>query len=409
MERVAITGIGIVSCLGTGAEKVSRSLREGRTGVGLDPARRTLGFRSALTGTIDDFTPPPLDKKRKRTLSAYGMHAYGAALEAIAMAGWDGSLLQSERTGLIVGNDSSALATVEQVEITRREKSTFPIGASTVFQALTSSVTMNLSTILGCQGASWTLSGACASGGHAVGQAGEWIALGRQDRILCGGVQELNWESICSFDATNAFSLRQEEPARASRPFDAARDGLVPSGGAAIVALENYDQARRRDANILGCLRAYAFSSDGRHLAAPSGEGLGRAMRECLGRAGVTTDEVDYVCAHATSTPLGDAAEAEAIHQVFGQLIGAARPWVSSTKSMTGHELWMAGAAQVVYSLLMGRDGFIAPNLNFSHQEKGAAPLRIAGETIEERPRVILCNSAGFGGTNSCLLIGIGA
>ena len=165
MERVAITGIGIVSCLGTGARKVARSLREGRSGVGLDPARQALGFRSALTGTIDDFTPPPLDKKRKRTLSEYGMHAYGAALEAIAMAGWDGRLLQSERTGLIVGNDSSALATVEQVQITRREKSTFPIGASTVFQALTSSVTMNLSTILGCQGASWTLSGACASGG----------------------------------------------------------------------------------------------------------------------------------------------------------------------------------------------------------------------------------------------------
>lgn len=403
MHQVAITGIGIVSCLGTGAGKVAESLRLGRSGVRVDPERAALGFRSPLTGAINDFTPPAIDKKKKRTLTEYGLHAVVAALEAIAMAGWADADVQNERTGLIIGNDSSALANIEQAEITRREKSTFPIGASMVFQALNSTVTMNLCTILGTRGASWTLSGACASGGHSIGQAADLIALGRQDRILAGGVQEINWQSICSFDATNAFSMRVEDPARASRPFDAGRDGLVPSGGAAVVALENAELARRRGANILGYIRSYAFSSDGANLASPTGEGLQRAMAECLDRGGAAPEDVDYVCAHATSTPLGDAAEARAIAATFG----AARPWVSSTKSLTGHEMWMAGAAQVVYSVLMGQGGFIAPNANFSRQEEGAAALRIAAETIDQRPRTVLCNSAGFGGTNSCLLLGL--
>ena len=245
MHQVAITGIGIVSCLGTGTAKVAASLREGRSGVRIDPERQALGFRSPLTGVIDDFTPPPIDKKKKRTLTLYGLQAVSAALEAIQMAGWNAAEVQSDRTGLIVGNDSSSLANIEQAEITLREKSTFPIGASLVFQVLTSSVTMNLCTILGTRGASWTLSGACASGGHAIGQAADLIALGRQDRILCGGVQEINWQSICSFDATNAFSLRVDDPAAASRPFDAGRDGLAPSGGAAMVALENAEQAKK--------------------------------------------------------------------------------------------------------------------------------------------------------------------
>lgn len=403
MHQVAITGIGIVSSLGTGAAKVSQSLREGRSGVGLDPERQALGFRSALTGVIDDFTPPPIDRKKRRTLTEFGLHACAAAFEAVAMAGWDEALVQSERTGLIIGNDSSSRANVQQVEITRQENSTFPIGASLVFQALNSTVTMNLNTILGNRGAAWTLSGACASGGHAVGQAGDWIAMGRQDRILCGGVQEISWESTCSFDATNAFSLRQDAPSTASRPFDGTRDGLVPSGGAAIVALERYDLAQKRGATILGRLMAYSFSSDGRNLAVPTGEGLQRCMAECLRTGGLGPDQIDYVCAHATSTPIGDAVEARAIQSVFG----AATPWVSSTKSMTGHEMWMAGAAQVVYSLLMGQGGFIAPNLNFTAQEEGLPRLRIAAETIDLRPRRILCNAAGFGGTNSCLLIGI--
>ncbi|NQU45111.1 beta-ketoacyl-[acyl-carrier-protein] synthase family protein [bacterium] len=406
MHPVAITGIGIVSCLGTGTSKVSRALREGRSGIRLDPRRTEIGFRSALTGVIDDFEPPRLDRKKRKTMTDFDLQAYAAALEAIEMAGWDENLLRHEMTGLIIGNDSACQANLRQVEITLREKSTLPIGSGLVFQALNSTVTMNLNVLLGTRGASWTIAGACASGGHAIGQSADLIALGRQDRILCGGVQEVNWESVASFDATNAFSIRQEEPEAASCPFDARRDGLIPSGGAAIVALERLDLAQARNASILGIVRSYAFSSDGYSLASPSGEGIFRCMKDCLARAKSAVDRIDYVCAHATSTPVGDAAEAEAIAQVFGA--GENRgPWVSSVKSMTGHEMWMAGAGQVVYSVLMGRDGFIAPNRNFVRQEEDVPRLRIAAETVDQKPEMILCNSAGFGGTNSCLLLEI--
>jgi 3-oxoacyl-[acyl-carrier-protein] synthase-1 len=401
MHEVAITGVGIVSCLGTGVEKAARALREGRSGIRMDPRRRKLGFRSALTGVIEDFTPPHLDRKKRKTMTDFDLQAYAAALEAIATAGWDDEMVRSPHTGLIIGNDSATQANLEQVRITLEEKTTLSIGAGLVFQSLTSTATMNLNALLGNQGASWTVAGACASGGHAIGQAADLIAWGRQERVLCGGVQEINWESVASFDATNAFSAREEDPEGASRPFDSERDGLVPSGGAAVVALERMDLARKRGANILGRVLSYAFSADGYSLSVPSGEGLRRCMRECLSLARTSPDDVDYVCAHATSTPVGDAAEARAIAEVFG----SCSPWVSSLKGMTGHEMWMAGAGQVVYSVLMGRDGFIAANRNFRRQEAGVPVLRIPAQTVDARPGVILCNSAGFGGTNSCLLI----
>jgi 3-oxoacyl-[acyl-carrier-protein] synthase-1 len=401
MHQVAIIGIGIVSTLGTGKDKVRHSLENGLSGIILDSKRKERGFRSALTGRIDDFVMPDLDRKRCRTMTEFGIQTYGAVLEALEQAGWSDEEIKSERTGLIIGNDSSTLSNYRQVEKTLREKSTFGIGAGLVFQSLNSTVTMNINTILGSRGASWTLSGACASGGHSIGQASDLIAMGRQDRMICGGTQEINWESVSSFDATNAFSLCQDEPEKASRPFDKSRDGLVPSGGAAIVLLERYDLALKRGVDILGRLRAYAFSSDGSKLSVPSGEGLERCMRECINIAELTPDDVDYICAHATSTPIGDAVETKSIYNVFGDDC----PWVSSVKSMTGHEMWMAGASQVVYSLIMGRHGFIAPNINFTQQEEGAPPLKIATRTIDERPSLILCNSAGFGGTNSCLLI----
>ncbi len=405
MRDVAITGVGIVSCLGTGAGKVGESLRAGKSGVRVDPQRRELGFRSALTGRIDDFTPPPLPRKQRRAITDFGLQAYASALEAIEEAGWSEDDVRSPATSLVVGNDSTVLASARQVEVVKQERGTLPLGAHLVFQSLNSTVTMNLAALMGMRGGAWTVSGACASGGHAVGQAAELIATGRRDRVLCGGVQEINWEAVASFDATNAFSIRHDEPEAASRPFDADRDGLVPSGGAAMVALERYDLARRRGANILGRLLGYGFSSDGHDLAVPSGDGLRQAMMECLRRASVPVDGVDCIFAHATSTPTGDAVEARAIGAVFGD----PTPWVSAVKSMTGHDMWMAGAAQVVYAVIVGRAGFIPPTINFERQEEGAFPLRIAAQVIDEKPDVILCNSAGFGGTNACLLIGVGA
>ncbi len=401
MYKVAIVGMGIVSALGSDDQTVADSLCRGISGIVVDPERIGLGFRSPLTGKIKGFIKPDLKNKQLRTLTEEAVQAYSAAVAAYTRAGWTQEEMMSPETGLILGNDSTSIPVSESIAIARNEKRTLPIGATRVFMSLNSHITMNLNTLLQTQGASWTISGACASGGHAIGQAADLIAAGRQERILCGGVQEINWQSVCSFDATEAFSVRTEEPAKACRPFDQDRDGLVPSGGAAVVALERMDLAEKRGADILGEVLGYAFSSDGYRLSVPSGEGLERCIKDVIGRAGVPLEAIDYISAHATSTPIGDAKEAEAIRKVFGPEM----PWVSSIKSMTGHEMWMAGASQVVYGLLMSQAGFIAPNINFSKQEEGTPPLKIATETIAKKPQIMLLNSAGFGGTNSCLII----
>jgi len=291
----------------------------------------------------------------------------------------------------------------EQAEITARRKNTAALHSGMVFRSMNSTITMNLNAMLGTKGASWTLSGACASGSHAVGQAADLIASGRQRIMICGGAQEITWESVCSFDALGAFSMREDDPARASRPFDRERDGLVPSGGAATLVLEDFEHAKARGATVLAEVLSYAFSSDGGHIAVPNGDGIERCMIDALDRAGTTPPSIDYVCAHGTSTPVGDAVEAEAIDRVFG----TAKPWVSSIKSMAGHEMWMAGAAQVVYSILASKEGFIPGNLNFEQPDKRTRGIRVAPENVRATPEHVLCNSAGFGGTNSCLVLRI--
>lgn len=402
MYRVAITGIGIVSCLGTGVPKVGEGLRSGRSGIIFDHNRRSLGFRSPLTGAVVDFDPQSvLTKKHRKSMTDFAIQAYVAVKEAVDMSGLLPENLQNEETGLIFGCDSTCRACVEQADILRTNKESKSIGSGMVFQSMNSTITMNLNTILKTRGASWTISSACSSGGHAVGQAGDLIRLGRQERVICGGAQEINWESMCSFDALGAFSTRFEEPSAASRPFDKDRDGLVPSGGAAAVMLERYELAEKRGARILGELKGYAFSSDGGSLSVPDGRGLRSAMVRALQAAEMRSEDIDYICAHATSTPVGDSIEAESIAAIFDK----ARPLVSSTKSMTGHELWMSGASQVVYSVIMAQQGFIAANINFLTPDDRSARLNIVKQTVERPPRNALCNSAGFGGTNSCLVI----
>lgn len=403
MNRVAITGIGIVSCLGRKPGEVRDALRSGRSGIVVDEQRLALGFRSPLTGAIRGFDPAEvLPRKQRKTMPDFAVWAYAAATDAVAMAGLQPEDLHDDRTGLIFGSDSSCQASVEQADLLRKHGETKLIGSGLIFRSMNSTVTLNLNVLLGTRGASWTISSACSSGGHAVGQAFDLIALGRQDRVICGGAQEINWESMCSFDGLAAFSTRVDAPARASRPFDAGRDGLVPSGGAAAIVLEDLALARARGARILGEVLSYAFSSDGGHISIPSGDGLARAMRGALQQGGTAPGEVDYVCAHATSTPAGDAAEAESIAAVFGPVT----PPVSSTKGMTGHELWMSGASQVVYSTLMAGGGFIAPNLNFEEPDESSRKISVAAKTLERPLRRVLCNAAGFGGTNSCLLLG---
>lgn len=402
MHRVAITGIGIVSCLGSEPEEVGTALRLGRSGIVVDEERRRLGFRSPLTGAVRGFDPSSvLSRKQRKTMPEFAIQAYRAARDALAMACLSAEEINNEETGLIFGCDSSCTAAVDQVDLLRKKGETKLIGSGLVFRSMTSCITMNLNTLLQTRGACWTLSSACSSGGHAVGQAADLIALGRQERIICGGAQEINWESMCSFDALGAFSIRVDEPEAACRPFDADRDGLVPSGGAAAVVLERYDLARERGAAILGEVCSYAFSSDGQNLSVPSRDGLQRAMGKALAGADLKPADIDYLCAHATSTPAGDAAEAENILAVFG----ARTPWVSSLKSMTGHELWMSGASQVVYATLMAQQGFIAPNANFRTPDAVTGRLRIATETINHAPEHVMCNAAGFGGTNSCLVL----
>ena len=402
MNRVVITGIGIVSCLGTDTKAAGEALRQGRSGIIYDNKRAEVGLRSPLTGAIDGFNPEGiLSKKQRKTMPDFAVQAYAAAMEALGMSGLGPDDIQNEETGVIFGCDSSCIAAVEQVDLLRQHGESHAIGSGLVFRSMTSTITMNLNTILKTRGACWTIGSACSSGGHAVGQAADLIALGKQERVICGGAQEINWESMCSFDALGAFSTSFDKPEAASRPFDKDRDGLVPGGGAAAVVLESMDAAKRRGARILGEIASYAFSSDGMYLSLPSQDGLKSAMVKALKIAGLKPSDIGYVCAHATSTPQGDAVEAEAISEVFGP----STPYVSSLKSMTGHELWMSGASQVVYSTIMAQQSFIAANINFHEPDEHSAKLNIVRETIESHPGRVMCNAAGFGGTNSCLVL----
>lgn len=401
MHRVAITGIGIVSCLGNDLESVGGALRAGRSGIVVDPERIELGFRSPLTGQIHDFDPSILSRKQRKSMPEFAVWAYASACDALELAGLTAENIQNEQTGLIYGCDSSCIAAVEQVDALLQRGETKGIGSGQIFRSMTSTVTMNLNTLFKTRGACWTLSSACSSSGNAVGQAADLIRLGRQERVICGGAQEINWQSMCSFDGLGAFSVRVDDPAAACRPFDADRDGLVPSGGAATIILERFDLAEQRGATILGELLGYGFSSDGAQLSVPSEDGLSRAMQSALQQGGLAAAEIDYLCAHATSTPAGDAAEAVNIRRVFG----TRTPAVSALKAMTGHELWMSGAAQVVYTTIMAQQGFTAASLNFNQPDEGTTGLNIIREMIPNPPKKALCNSAGFGGTNSSLVL----
>lgn len=402
MNRVVITGIGIVSCIGIGKSEVIKALYAGSSGIVSDPAREELGFFSSLTGQINGFDSRNyLNRKQRKTLPEFGIQAYAAVQEALQQAGLEIEDLQNAETGIIFGVDSSCRSCVEQVRLLKERGETSAIGSGAIFSSMNSTVTMNLNVILRTKGACWTLSSACASGGNAVGQAYDLIALGRQQRVICGGAQEINWESTCSFDGLGAFSRRTHEPEKASRPFDTQRDGLVPSGGAAALILEDRDLALKRNAPVLGEITGYGFSSDGHHLCVPSSTGLALAMSKALKDAKLSADKIDYICAHATSTPAGDVAEAENIKTVFC----GSSPLISSLKSMTGHELWMSGASQVVYSCLMAGQGFLAPNKNLVQPDPSTQGLNLITETISVQVKNIMCNCCGFGGTNCSLIL----
>jgi len=401
MNRVVITGMGIYSCIGKNVDEVKQSLYNGKSGIGIDPERKEIGFRSALTGIVERPDLKGVLPRRMRIgLAEQGEYAYVATEEALKMADIDMDYLEKNEVGILYGNDSSAKAVIESVDIVREKKDTTLIGSGSIFQGMNSTVTMNLAVIYKLKGINFTISGACASGSHAIGLGYFLIKNGLQSMIICGGAQEVNAYSMGSFDALSAFSLLESSPHEASRPFDKTRDGLVPSGGAATIIIESYESAVRRGANIIAELIGYGFSSNGEHISVPNVDGPVRSLRMAFDDAGIDVDKIDYVNAHATSTPVGDKNEAEALAEVFGKY----KPYVTSTKSQTGHECWMAGASELIYSIIMMKNSFIAPNINFTEGDESSSKLNIPNKRVSKKIDYLLSNSFGFGGTNATLI-----
>lgn len=402
-RRVVVTGMGIWSCLGNDIETVKNSLREGRSGIGIQPERLEYGYRSALTGIVEEpkITKQMLDRHTRAGMSEEAKYAYMSSVQAFAQAGMDDEYLRQNEVGCIFGNDSSAKPVIEASKIMDEKHDSAMLGYGIIFQSMNSTVNMNLSTIFHLLGVNFTVSSACASGSHSIGLGFMLIKQGLQDAVLCGGAQETNYYSMASFDALGAFSVRMDEPTKASRPFDRDRDGLVPGGGAASLVLEDYEHAKKRGATILAEVVGYGFSSNGGGISQPSDDGSVIAMTRALNMAGVKEDDVDYINAHATSTHQGDMYEAIALNRMFH----GKHALISSTKGMTGHECWMAGASEAVYSIIMMQNGFVAPNINFENADEYSEPLNLATQTVDTEINTVLSNSFGFGGTNSALVI----
>lgn len=402
MRRVVITGMGIYSCLGQTLADVCQSLYDGKSGIILDEARREMGFRSCLTGHV----PMPnlkdaLSRHERALMPEQAMYAYCATRDAFRQAGIDNDYLMKESVGLVYGNDSSAEAVVKSYDRIKMMKDTTLCGVGAIFQSMNSTVTMNLGCLYHLRGINLTLSAACASGSHAIGLGALLIRDGLEDMVVAGGAQEINMFGVASFDGISAFSVREKDPTKASRPFDRDRDGLVPSGGAASLVLEEYEHAVKRGAPIIAEVIGYGFSSNGEHISVPNIDGPARSLEMAIRQAGISLSEIGYINAHATSTPIGDTNEAKAIYRVIGD---SGIP-VTSTKSQTGHEMWMAGASEVIYSILMMQNGFIAPNINFENPDEDSARLNIPAVRLDKKFDTFLSNSFGFGGTNSSLII----
>ena len=398
MRRVAITGYGIISPLGNDRETVVRALREGRSGVELIEERRALGFRSALGGTIKDLQPPAVPKRALRQMGRGARIAVHAAQQAIEHAGLPEDRMTSDRLAVVMGQIGCFQDVYRQCSDFNVRK--LRLGGTALQKVMNSTVSANLSVLLGTRGQCFTVSAACATGATAIGQASQLIRWGIQDVALCGGVHEDSWEYVCQFDALKAFSTREDDPTRASRPFDKNRDGLVPAAGGSVVVLEELEGARERGARIYAELVGYAFASDGEDMTNPSGDGGARAIKLALDEAQITPGQVDYINAHATATQIGDVVEARIISEIFG-----GQPHVSSTKSMTGHEQGAAGSNELVYTLMMMEHDFVAPTINLDDVDPECGGIRMAAnEMVAKRIDIAISNAFGFGGVNTCLV-----
>ncbi len=399
MRRVAITGMGIVNCLGNSLDEVLGGLRAGRCGIEAVPERKELGFHSCLAGVVKNFTPPEMPKRLARQMGDGARFAVAAARDAINDARLCDDRIRHDRTGVIIGNSGNMHEVYQlcNTMATLKKKLT----GMALPRTMASSVSANLSVLLGTRGHCMTVSTACASGATAIAQAAQLIRFDQQDRVITGGVQEGSWEYDCNFDALRVFSKREDRPTEASRPFDKDRDGLVPSSGAGIVVLEEYERAKERGATIHAELIGIGNNSDGHDMTTASGVGGVKCMRLALADARLQPEQVDYVNAHATSTPVGDAVEAKAIAEVFGD-----GPLVSSTKSMTGHEVGAAGSNELIYTLLMMQHGFVAPSINVEEIDPECRGINlVTNEAVDASIKVAASNSFGFGGVNTCLIV----
>ncbi|MGB0907844.1 MAG: beta-ketoacyl-ACP synthase I [Maricaulaceae bacterium] len=402
MRRVVVTGLGIVSCIGNDAKEVTESLKAGRSGIKTDEKQTELGFKSCISGR------PTLNPKEHVNKRSFRFMGEGAGWTAVAMqqaiddAGLSEEQISDERTGIIAGSGGpSAIEIVRAADITRKNNSPKRIGPFAVPKAMSSTLSATLATHFKIKGVNYSITSACTTSLHCIGAATEQIQWGKQDIMFAGGGEELEWAMTALFDAMGAMSSKYNgAPETASRAFDVNRDGFVIAGGAGMLVLEEYEHAKARGAEIYAEVTGYAATSDGYDMVAPSGEGAERAMRNALKDAGVST--IDYINPHATSTPVGDVAETGAISRVFGP----EGPMISATKSMTGHSLGAAGVQEAIYSLLMMKNGFVAPSINVYDLDPELPKLNIVTETREAELKSLMSNSFGFGGTNGSVIFG---
>ncbi len=398
MRRIAITGMGIASCLGNDLDSVSRALREGRSGIRTLPDSVERGLRSQIGGAVDLDLDAVIDRKLKRFMSDAAAYSYVSMRDAIADAGLTEAQVSSPRTGLIAGSGGgSSRWQVETADILR-DRGVRKVGPYMVPRTMCSTVSANLATAFKIKGLSYSISAACATSAHCIGAGADLIRHGAQDIVFAGGGEDLDWTMTVMFDAMGALSsARNDAPETASRPYDAGRDGFVIGSGGGMLVLEDWDHAVARGAHIHAELVGYGVTSDGADMVAPSGEGAVRCMRMAL--EGVSRP-VDYLNTHGTSTPLGDIVELNAVREVFGE----AMPPISSTKALSGHSLGAASVHEAIYSLLMLRDGFIAGSANIDNLDPGAEGFPIVRESRDAKLDVVMSNSFGFGGTNAALV-----
>lgn len=399
MRRVVVTGMGIVSPIGNNIAEVTDNLREGRSGIVHSAEYAELGFRSHVMGAPKIDMDDKIDRKLRRFMGDGAAYCYVAMQEAITDAGLSDADVMHERTGLVVGSGGPSTSALIAAADTAREKGPKRIGPYAVPKAMCSTISANMSTAFHMRGLSYSISSACSTSAHCIGNGAELIQWGKQDVVLAGGAEELHWTLSVLFDAMGALSSKfNDDPTRASRPFDVDRDGFVIAGGAGVVVLEELEHAKARGAKIYGEIVGYGATSDGVDMVAPSGEGARRCMQMAV--EGLGNTKVDYINAHGTSTPVGDMTELKAIQAVFG----AHKPKISSTKSLTGHSQGATGAHEAIYSLIMMNNRFIAASANVDNLDPEAGDADIASTRVENADlNCVISNSFGFGGTNATL------